>query len=312
MAAVANAFAALNAIGSGQAPAASKKKKDKKPKAPAAPEEAGEAAPVQVGVVDVGEACAVLDRSARTFRSGSDRVKLWKDWMKQVRRARDGEGLCGTGSRAPEGHDQPPRPPTRSPRRPIAARRPYRMRTPMTPLWTSSRRVEGRGRRAQRAPRAHAPIAAGGQRRCSQLLPSRPAPPRRACRPAAHGEQVMLRSRALEITVESCLSSPPAAEHAADLQRLLAAFLPAPTAAAPLVAAVSRLAALLADDASSFDTLGAAQRAVHALIGSLKAEEPAAAAAGGGGAAARLAAVDRDMAKEQGFLTKVSQGGVTK
>ncbi|GBF91529.1 hypothetical protein Rsub_04269 [Raphidocelis subcapitata] len=230
MASMANAFAALNAIGSGQAPAAGKKKKSKsKAKAPADTQDAGEAAPAQAGVVEVGEACAVLDRSARTFRAGSDRVKLWKDWMKQA---------------------------------------------------------------ADRSSKAISYADADG------------AP--------LDFKQVMLRSRALEITVESCLSAPPAPEHAADLQRLLASFLPAPAAAAPLVAAVARLAALLADDAASFDTLGAAQRAVHALLGSLKAEEPAAAGAAGGGAADRLAAVDRDMAKEQGFLSKVSQGGVTK
>jgi len=130
--------------------------------------------------------------------------------------------------------------------------------------------------------------------------------------------QVMLRSRALEITVEGCLTSPLPAEHVPELQKLLATFLPAtPAAAASLVAGIVQLSKLLADDAQSYDTLGAAQRAAYTLVGSLKAE---AGAAGKGAAAAKaaaapadkLGAIDREMAKEQGFLSKVSQGGVTK
>lgn len=86
MASQINAFAALNAIGSGQAPASgNKKKKNKKAKAQgeAAAEVVAPAAG-QDAVVEVGEACAVLDKTARTFKSGSDRLKLWKDWIKQV------------------------------------------------------------------------------------------------------------------------------------------------------------------------------------------------------------------------------------
>jgi len=96
MANTANSFAFLSQIGSGQAPsAASKKKKNKKGKQ--GQEEGqggaqvgdaasnGEVLHQQDAVVEVGEACAILDKAARTFKSGSDRLKLWKDWMKQVR-----------------------------------------------------------------------------------------------------------------------------------------------------------------------------------------------------------------------------------
>jgi hypothetical protein len=121
----------------------------------------------------------------------------------------------------------------------------------------------------------------------------------------------MLRSRALEITIEGCLSSPPPPDHVPELQRLLATFLPRAGPAPALAAAVSRLSQLLSDDLQSYDTLGAAQRAAATLVASLKAEKPQA----GPGAAdplARLNKLESEMAKEQGFLSKVSQGGVTK
>jgi hypothetical protein len=141
---------------------------------------------------------------------------------------------------------------------------------------------------------------------CTEALPLKSSTNRPPVLP-----QVMLRSRALEITAEGCLSSPLPADQAADLQRLLTTFVPAPASAPALAAGVARLAALLADDLQSYDTLGAAQRAAAALVGALKAEEGG--RKGGGAAPAeRLAAIDRDMAKEQGFLSKVSQGGVTK
>lgn len=129
--------------------------------------------------------------------------------------------------------------------------------------------------------------------------------------------QVVLRSRALEITVEGCLSSPLPPEHASQLQQLLATFLPQPADAPALASAVARLAQLLAEDAQSFDTLGAAQRAAFTLVGSLKAEEGAGRSSSSGGAAGgspveQLSAIDLEMSKLQGFLSKVSQGGVTK
>jgi hypothetical protein len=352
MASLANAFGALNAIGSGQAPTGAAKKKKNKAKKPAAADEgpaAAAPAPAAAGqsVVEVGEAVPVLDKAARTFKAGSDRLKLWKDWIKQV-----GGGGRGAGRpRAlPARSVRPPRRPRAPPRRPATApRAPSPMSTPTPASWTSSRWARGRrqvagagaARRGAR-PRAHAPhgtiAARDGRGRAGRGAPigrvhshggpraapiaaapaalecpwARAPPPtdrrRRRRRPPS---QVMLRSRALEITMEGCLSSPLPADHVPELAKLLAAFLPRPAAAGPLAAAVARLAALLADDVQSYDTLGAAQRAAATLVGSLKSErppEPGAAAA----PLARLAKLDSDMAKEQGFLSKVSQGGVTK
>jgi hypothetical protein len=95
MASLANAFGALNAIGSGQAPGGAGKKKKSKAKKQGGQADAAEGpvpAPVAAGgaaqVVEVGEAVPVLDNAARTFKAGSDRLKLWKDWIKQVRRGR--------------------------------------------------------------------------------------------------------------------------------------------------------------------------------------------------------------------------------
>lgn len=115
MASLGNAYAALNAIGGGAAPSASSKRK-KKPakKAPAAEE--GPSAPPDAGsgpaVVAVKEACAILDKAARTFKSGSDRLKLWRDWLKQVGRGRvrwPRGGALGTTSR--QQTTLPPAPP---------------------------------------------------------------------------------------------------------------------------------------------------------------------------------------------------------
>ncbi|KAI8468247.1 MAG: hypothetical protein J3K34DRAFT_459996 [Monoraphidium minutum] len=252
MASMANAFAALHEIGRGEAPAA-KKKKNKKPKQPStggqdAPGAPAAAAGEQDAVVEVGEACAVLDKTARTFKSGSDRLKLWKDWIKQA---------------------------------------------------------------SDRSPKAITYTDTDGS-----LLDFKQASPGRR-RTGANGRRnarVVLRSRALEITVEGCLSSPLPPDHAAHLQQLLATFLPRAGDAPAVAAAVARLAQLLSDDAQSFDTLGAAQRAAFQLVGSLKAEGPSPAGGGGGrgGPVERLAALDAEMSKLQGFLSKVSQGGVTK
>lgn len=187
MASITNAFAALNAIGSAQAPNASSKKKKSgnKSSKPAGGEGgaaqkqqqqqqngggAGKASIPTVledAVVDVAEACAILDKAARTFKGGSDRLKLWKDWLKQVRVA-VGEGqqrrrmmmcVAGSGSvcslllTAPfPAQPPPPRPPNRPP---IAGPSRSRTRTPMARSWTSSRRAIGRDARVLvLAPRA--------------------------------------------------------------------------------------------------------------------------------------------------------------
>lgn len=238
MATTLNAFSALGQIGSAQAPSASKKKKSKKAKAPVGAQVSqDEGVPDAQGasqdaIVEVGEACAILDKTARTFKSGSDRLKLWKDWIKQA---------CDRSSKAITYTD-----------------------------------TDG------------------------SLLDFK---------------QVVLRSRALEITVEGCLSSQLPPDHAPHLQQLLTTFLPRAADAPALANAIVRLAQLLAKDTQSYDTLGAAQRAAFTLVGSLKAEEAAPASSGkgaGGTPLDRLGAIDAEMSKLQGFLSKVSQGGVTK
>ena len=142
MASTLNAYAALGAIGSGAAPSAKKKKAAKAKAKPAAAQEdapVADAAPDDA-VVEVGEACAILDKTSRTFKSGSDRLKLWKDWMKQV-------GPAGGLGRGQGESDQTP---NRSPRlaassRPwIAAPRPSATPTWTAPAWTS-RRCSGGG-----------------------------------------------------------------------------------------------------------------------------------------------------------------------
>jgi hypothetical protein len=94
MASVGNAFDLL--IGTGEQVVAKKKKKNKpKPKsdsqAAAAPAPASGVQQVSdqkgyetVQEVPVAEGCAILEKNARTFKAGPDRVKLWKDWIKQV------------------------------------------------------------------------------------------------------------------------------------------------------------------------------------------------------------------------------------
>lgn len=75
--------------------------------------------------------------------------------------------------------------------------------------------------------------------------------------------------------MESCVTSPLNPEQSHSLQQLLGAFIPRVDAAA-LASAISRLAELLGEDAQSFDTTGAAQRAVHVVIGTLKSRDEAA------------------------------------
>lgn len=106
MAAVSNAFGAL--LGAGEAVSAKKKNKNKQQQqapAPAAKQEApakqerpvSAAAPAKAeangaarpatGVVEVTEATAILERAAREAKAIGDKTRLWKDWVRQVRRA---------------------------------------------------------------------------------------------------------------------------------------------------------------------------------------------------------------------------------
>lgn len=96
MATTTNAFDLL--IGTGEQIAADKKKNKKSKAKPKASTDVGAPgdvtdslvnllvtdAPEDSGEVDVREGCAILEKSAKTCKTGTDRLKLWKDWMKQV------------------------------------------------------------------------------------------------------------------------------------------------------------------------------------------------------------------------------------
>eukprot|EP00775_Hariotina_reticulata_P008625 gene8625-8806_t len=228
MASVANAFDLLKGAGEQVASKANKKKKSKpKPKAAPEPAEAASEAvvPEQDEEVLQAEACAVLEKSARTFNSGSDRVKLWKDWIRQA------------GDRSPK---------------------------------ASKYRAED-----------------------GNLI---------------QFKELVLRSRALEITVESCVTSPLTPEQANSLQQLLSTFLPRVDASA-LASSIARLAQLLAEDTQSFDTTGAAQRAVHNVVASLKVAKADAEAPASKPVSLydRLLGIDREANKQHGFLASVEK-----
>lgn len=90
MASTTNAFDLL--VGAEQALSKKKKKAAKKaeepaPAVPVAPVAAakGGVAGASSGVVQAVEACAILERAAREAKSISDKVKLWRDWIRQAR-----------------------------------------------------------------------------------------------------------------------------------------------------------------------------------------------------------------------------------
>jgi len=103
--------------------------------------------------------------------------------------------------------------------------------------------------------------------------------------------QLVLRSRALEIAVEGCIASPLSSDETNGLQQLLSTFLPRADTPA-LASAIARLSELLAEDAQSFDTVGAAQRAVHNVISTLKAAKEGSEAAAGRPASLQVRTVD--------------------
>jgi hypothetical protein len=80
--------------------------------------------------------------------------------------------------------------------------------------------------------------------------------------------------------VEGCIASPLSSDESHALQQLLSVFLPRADTSA-LASAISRLSELLAEDTQSFDTVGAAQRAVHNAISTLKAAKDSGDAAAG-------------------------------
>ncbi|PNH08265.1 hypothetical protein TSOC_005200 [Tetrabaena socialis] len=123
-------------------------------------------------------------------------------------------------------------------------------------------------------------------------------------------KQVLLRSKALEIVAENCISIPLHNDKEAILAHLFAAFLPNDSGSCNALAnLLVRLSNSLADDAP--DTLGAAQRAVTGLVKALKAaaqQGPAEADAANPVAAwlSRVAVLDKDIARQQGLLQKLS------
>jgi multidrug resistance efflux pump len=122
--------------------------------------------------------------------------------------------------------------------------------------------------------------------------------------------QVLLRSKALEITAEGCITSALLKEQSGNLQALLNAFTPTADTAA-VASSISRLATLLAEDTHSFDTLSAAQRAVHSAVAALKGatEAPDQKRTS---LADKLAGIDRQLDHHQAFLNKTAAGGLTK
>ena len=92
MASTINAFDLLSGAGESVGSAKAKKKKAKaKPQAAVKTDEApsstavGTAAPSDSGeIADAANAASLLESSARTYSAGPDRLKLWRDWTKQV------------------------------------------------------------------------------------------------------------------------------------------------------------------------------------------------------------------------------------
>ncbi|GFR44752.1 hypothetical protein Agub_g6082, partial [Astrephomene gubernaculifera] len=132
-------------------------------------------------------------------------------------------------------------------------------------------------------------------------------------------KQVILRSKALEICAESCISTPLHPDKESALAQMFASFLPNEGGACNNLAnLLVRLSNSLAGDAP--DTLGAAQRAVSGIVQSLK----AAASRDGSEAEAanpvvtwleRVSSLDKEIARAQTSLTKltaVNKGVVTR
>lgn len=131
--------------------------------------------------------------------------------------------------------------------------------------------------------------------------------------PVARGWQVLLTSKALEVSVENALVSGLSHEHAEGLTNLFSVFLPSVNASS-LASQLVRLATLLVDEAP--DTLGAAQRAVHGTLASLKAGTAAAGGRGDSDAVSawlsRIDHADKEIRKQEGLLQKLhaTSGGV--
>ncbi|KAF6266460.1 hypothetical protein COO60DRAFT_454490 [Scenedesmus sp. NREL 46B-D3] len=226
MASTLNAFELLQQAGGLPSGNKTKKKKNKKPAAAKELDEAPvvqEQTTVNAEIAPEATAVPILEKGARTFKTGSDRIKLWKDWIRQA---------------------------------------------------------------TDRSAKALKYKAADGS--------------------VIGFRELLLRSRALEITVESCVTSPLTMEQMHNLQQLVSTFIPRVDAAA-LASSIARLAELLSEDTQSFDTTGAAQRAVHNVIGTLKNRDEAQAVAKPVSLQDRLSVIEREASKQHGFLASVEK-----
>ncbi|KAG1677829.1 hypothetical protein FOA52_008593 [Chlamydomonas sp. UWO 241] len=131
---------------------------------------------------------------------------------------------------------------------------------------------------------------------------------------AADGEldfsQMLLRSNALEITIEGCLVSGLSHQHHEHLSSMLSCLLPGASSQA-LASALVRLSVLVADEAP--DTLGAAQRAARSVITALKNKSGDHAVASGEESwVDRVEGAEKGIMKQQGMLQKMaaSSGGI--
>jgi hypothetical protein len=123
---------------------------------------------------------------------------------------------------------------------------------------------------------------------------------------------VVLRSRALEITTETCIASPLSPEQTGHLQQLLSCFLPHSDAQG-LALAIGRLGELLGEDTQSFDSVSAAQRAVSGAIAGLKhTSSKDTKGSPQMSVLSKLAKIDENLDKHQGFLNKMQTSSVSK
>mmetsp|Transcript_23256 Transcript_23256/g.59402 ORF Transcript_23256/g.59402 Transcript_23256/m.59402 type:complete len:735 (-) Transcript_23256:473-2677(-) len=243
MAAVANSFDLL--VGAENTLSKKKKNKNKSkadaPAAASAPASAsagastsGGAKPAQHGgVVDASEAKAIFERAAREAKTIGDKVKLWRDWIKQAQ-DKTGKGLKYKDA---QGH-------------------------------------------------------------------------------LVEFQQVLLGSKAVEISIEGAVGSGLNQERGDVVAQLLGTFFPHLGHPHTLASLLVRLSVLIEDDA--VDTRGAAQRAVHNALAAVKLGEQSGSDGSNEGASAAAAwlnsihKLDKDIAHDQQLLQKLlqSSGGV--
>ncbi|GAX83818.1 hypothetical protein CEUSTIGMA_g11243.t1 [Chlamydomonas eustigma] len=128
-------------------------------------------------------------------------------------------------------------------------------------------------------------------------------------------KQVLLKSKAMEISVESSIVLGLSQEHQEALGQLLSIFLPSSASVAQTLAMyLVRLSALLEREGP--DTQGAAKRAVHSVVAAMKTVVSDLISGDSDTASSwlsRISSVDAEISKQQGLLQKLSfaNGGVT-